>query len=242
LIVAVEGADPGRVARGLGVEPFEARQLVRRRGPSLWRIVEAGAAEAEAGRLDALGLEATTLPEATVRDLARPRSVRGGRLVGDALELRSATGPVRVERSQVILVVRGPIVREYAPSPEARRARTASLEGGYRIHLHLQASAPPLELDPGNFDFGDAVAGRSSLITLLSWTRTLGSVDDSFRLLPPALGPSAPESEGLGEAVTGLGRGRASRRGEGPVILDNLTQFRFHSAWKGALARRPPRG
>jgi hypothetical protein len=58
-------------------------------------------------------------------------------------------------------------------------------------------------------------------------------VDDAFRRLPPALAPAPPAG------------GRLARAGETPRegapkeggVLDNLAQFRFYSAWRGAAER-----
>jgi hypothetical protein len=104
-----------------------------------------------------------------------------------------------------------------------------------------------VELDPGAFEFGQAPLASSSLLELTSWLEQLlvgVPSDDSFRRLPPALAPSAPET-GVVAAAKALARppiaGR-SRRGEPRRILDNLEQFRFYSAWRAALERRrlPP--
>jgi hypothetical protein len=58
--------------------------------------------------------------------------------------------------------------------------------------------------------------------------------DDGFRLVPPALAPSADEAASAVRAMAGTARGP----GAGRAILDNLAQFRFHSGWRAALARR----
>jgi hypothetical protein len=154
---------------------------------------------------------------------------------------RTAEGALSIRGDGVLLLVHGEITREYAPLTEARRARTASLEPGRRIHLHLGDSPVPLEIDPGSFDFGKVGGGHSSLLTLVEWLREiapLAPVDRGFRRLAPALGPAAADLAGPVAAVRAL----SSRRGkdEAPTILDNLAQFRFYSAWRGAAERRRP--
>jgi len=67
------------------------------------------------------------------------------------------------------------------------------------------------------------------------------ALDDGFRRLPPALAPSTQ-----GHGLPGLARppqpGAPARLGpgrpQGPVLLDNLAQFRFYSGWRAAVERR----
>jgi hypothetical protein len=244
IILDLHAIDPVLLSRALGISAFEARQRAHRGGLDLWRIVATPEGARERDRLEAEGLRAFELPEAEVRAAASPVVTTGGRLEGGVLTLRHERGRCRVEASDVLLVVRGPIAREYAASPAARRSRLATLEEGHRIHIHRRADPCPLEMDPGNFDFGEAVLGQSSLLTLLAWVDALapGSpTDDRFRLFSPALAPAVAEASGPVAALTALSaRSRGGDPGaEGRVtILDNLEQFRFYSAWRGMLERR----
>jgi hypothetical protein len=247
IILDLDGIDPVRLSRALGVSAFEARQRARRGGLDLWRIVATADAARERERFSAEGLRAFELPEADVRAAARPIVATGGRVDGSALSLRHEGGRCRLEGADVLLVVRGPVAREYAASPAARRPRLATLEGGYRIHIHRRADPCPVELDPGNFDFGQAVLGQSSLLTLLAWVEALtptSPTDDRFRLLSPALAPARVEASGPVAAVTALSaRNRVEDPGHegGVTILDNLEQFRFYSAWRATLERHRAR-
>jgi hypothetical protein len=150
---------------------------------------------------------------------------------------------LQVETSALMLVVQGPIVREYQTSQEVKRSRTATLEEGYRLHLHRHGAVRPVELDPGAFDFGAAASAASSLLQLSSWVQALSegvSLDDGFRRLPPELGVAVAVAGGPLAAADALGvRGG---RGEANLVLDNLRQFRFYSAWRGALERRASEG
>jgi hypothetical protein len=68
-------------------------------------------------------------------------------------------------------------------------------------------------------------------------------VDDGFRWLPPALAPAAPGAHGGTRPGLPAPTGRGAR--EGALVLDNLAQFRFYSAWRAAverLRRAPPGG
>jgi hypothetical protein len=138
------------------------------------------------------------------------------------------------------MVIQGPIARHYQPSPEFKRVRSATLEQGYRFHLHRIEDPRPLELDPGAFEFGTAAREISSLLTLSGWVRELAegiATDDGFRRLPPALGAASPETEGAVGAAAGLAQA-GTRDKAAPQPLDNLAQFRFYSGWRAALERR----
>ena len=231
-----DGIDAGALAKALGLSAFEAGQRARRGGWQLQRIALADDAARDAERLGGAGLRALVLPEAEVRAAARPVAVSGGFWDSQGLTLRTEGGAIRAGSEAVLLVVRGAITREYAPKANVRRLRTATLEPGYRFHLHRQSDPRPLELDPAAFDFGVTSLTESSLLLLSAWVEKLGGqapVDDRFRREPPALAPAAPEP---GIAAT-LGAG-GERRDDESQVLDNLEQFRFYSAWRAAVLRR----
>jgi hypothetical protein len=246
VIVDLEGADPDALAEALSLTPFEATQRVRRGGLSLWRAVPDAEAEGEVARLGGLGLGAVAVAEGLVRAASRPWVATGGRLEDDALALRGENGSVaRVGERDVLLVVKGEIARQYAPDAGRRRSRTATLDPGYRIHLHRRRDESPLELDPGSFDFGRAPVEGSSLLTLLAWLAAAvprAPSDDRFRHEVPAFAQGEAEEAGPVAAVRSLRQvsPTPTAKGEGPMILDNLAQFRFYSAWRGAVERRRP--
>ena len=236
VLLDYEGADASSLASALGVSAFEAGQRARRGGWQLQRIALADEAARDSERLGGAGLRVLVLPEAEVRAAARPVLVSGGFWDSHGLTLRTGDGAIRAGAEPVLLVVRGPITREYAPSANVRRVRTATLDPGYRFHLHRPADPRPLELDPGAFDFGVTSLTESSLLLLSAWVDKLrgdAPVDDRFRREPPAMAPSAAEP---GIAAT-LGR-TGQRREDEAQVLDNLEQFRFYSAWRAAVLRR----
>lgn len=242
LVLDFDGADATAVARALQLSRFDATQRVRRGGLQLWRLAGAAEVRADAEAVAAAGLAVIMLRESEVRPATRPLVALGGRFADGMLDARVEGGRLRVARSDLLLVVRGPIARDYPAAPDLKRLRTATLEIGYRIHLHRSADPQPLELDPGSFEFSDpALAGRSSLLELLEWLETLAwgvPIDNDFRLLMPALGVAAQEGGGAGAVVETLTR-RGGRAGKAvPVILDNVDQFRFYSAWRAAIVRR----
>jgi len=240
LVLAQTGdADPVALARALGLAAADAAHRVRRGGWQLLRIAEPAAAREQVARLAGAGLAAVLVPEAEVRSSARPVVAQGGAWTGHELSLRTTEGSMRVEASHLVLAVQGPIAREYQTSPEVKRARTATLESGYRFHLHRKGEARPVELDPGAFDFGSRAPGASSLLQLSAWVQELtrgGLVDDAFRRLPPELGVAESAAAGPLAAADALGA-RAAVRGKAALVLDNLRQFRFYSAWRAAVER-----
>ena len=239
VFVDYEGTDASSLASALGVSAFEAGQRVRRGGWQLQRIALVDDAARDAERLGRAGLRVLLLPEAEIRAAARPLPVSGGFWDSQGLTLRTEGGAIRAGSEPVLLVVRGPIAREYAPKANVRRLRTATLEAGYRFHLHRPSDPRPLELDPAAFDFGVTSLTESSLLLLSAWVEKLrgdAPVDDRFRREPPALAPAAPEP-GI---VATLG-GSGERRDDESQVLDNLEQFRFYSAWRACAHRRSAR-
>lgn len=229
------------MARALGLAAYEAEQLARRGGPHLHRILAPELAEAEVRRLRAEGLTVATVSEAETRE--PPLRALGGERGRGALALRTEEGSVTLRPEDMLIVVRGPIARQYQPVYRRRQVVTASLEEGYRVHLHRRSIRRPVEIDSANFEFGFAVTG-STRLELEAWVEDIGAGvthDDSFRRLPPAFGVAEPEPRGPLSAASALGR---AGRGQGEVesvILDNAAQFRFYSAWRAALERQRAR-
>ena len=238
LVLDLEGADAQALAVGLALSSFEASQRVRRGGWQLHRIVPSSEAARESDRLAGAGLRVIALPEAEVRAAARPVPVAGGSWAGDGLVLRTAAGALQPRADGLLLVVRGPITREYLAPARARRVRTATLDHGYRFHLHRHDDPRPLELDPAAFDFGMPSLTESSLLLLSSWIEKAAAgvpVDDRFRREVAVLQPETPPTAGIAVALGGAGERRKEDEAQ---VLDNLEQFRFYSAWRACALRR----
>jgi hypothetical protein len=241
LVLDLDGVGETTLARVLGVPPYEAGLLARRGGFHLHRILEPGTAAEEAARLGADSLRVVLVPEAEAR--CRPVRATGGRPEEGALALRTEEGPLTVRGDDLLLVVSGPITREYRPPPKRRKVATATLEEGYRVHLHRRTVLPAVELDAANFEFGFAVTG-SARLELDAWVAAAAPGvprDDGFRRVTPALGPAGPEPKGPLAAAAALGhatRGRSETSDDTVVVLDNAEQFRFYSAWRAAVERR----
>jgi hypothetical protein len=233
VVVSLDGVEAKGLAAGLSLSPYEAAQWARRGGFHLHRAAPPAEADAERARLAGHGIPAFTIDERAVRAAAEPEPALGGGLEGQVLRVRTPAGATEVAAADLLLVVKGAIVREHAPSERLRFARTSSLEPGFRFHLHRHGQARPLEIDPAAFDFGAHRARESSLLEIAGWVAILASaapVDDGFRRSTPALAPAAA----AGGPVDAL----RSSGGRPPEILDNLAQFRFYSAWRGAVERQ----
>jgi hypothetical protein len=240
LVIVPVAAQPAELlARALGTTAFEAAQLCKRGDYHLLRIAAEGEADAEAERLTAAGLAVVRVPEAEVL-ASRPRLVLGGTMNRERLHLRTEGGDLEIVGDEIMLVVQGPIARQYQTSAVVKRVRTATLEEGYRFHLHAKGTPRPLEIDPGGFEFGGSNDARSSLLAIRDWIATLARLaplDDFFRRSTPALGPAVGKAVGRLGAVASLAPARGRSR-EGPLVLDNLLQFRFYSCWRAAVERR----
>jgi hypothetical protein len=240
VVLELHAAPPEALAAALGLSPLEAARRTEHGGFHLHRVAAPEEAGAEARRLAATGLVAWLIPEAEMLALTLPRLVRGGGLVAGALVLEAGGETVRVGSADLMLVVRGPIVRQYQPGPDVKRLRTATLEDGYRFHLHLATEGAPLELDPGDFEFAPRVAAYgSSRLVIAGWLDELRAgapLDDDFRRQPPALAPETVARGALG-MVEAL-RPSAARGVSERLVLDNVAQFRAYSALRTIVERR----
>lgn len=257
LIVDLGSLEVEAAARTLSSSAFDVQQWARRGNFHLHRVAPAESARAEAKGLAREGLSAYLLSEADVRAAATPVVAGAGGVEGEGLRLRLSDGERRLGAADLLLVVRGPIRREHAgPRPQVRwgvfqlggyfglpglEIGTATLEPGYRFHLHSRHHPRPLELDPGAFEFGaDLGFAGSSEQRLAAWLAELTTgalLDDSFKRQTPALAPAEPAGGPL-SAVGALARQPLGPQGPTSQVLDNLAQFRFYSAWRGLLERQ----
>jgi hypothetical protein len=238
VLVDFTHARAGGVAAAFGVGRFDADLRVRRGGWQLHRVWPRAEARREADRLLEHALPVMLLAEAEVEGASLPLLARG---VKDGRFRFTDDEPVAASTADVLLVVVGPIRREHQRSPGAprrlgpRRESNANVDETFRFHVHRTADIRPVEIDPLSFSLDDGMEG-STLLRVRSWLSELAGDrpwDDGFKNVPVTLGvsPSPPPGD---EVRSALG---APRRKEG-VVLDNLRQFRFHSAWRGLLERR----
>jgi hypothetical protein len=233
LVVEAGSADAATLGRALDLPRFEAQQLQRRGGLQLLRAGSEEELSAEAERLLRDGLRVHLVPEPEARRPARRADQ--GRFEPPDLLLRTPRGWERVKGGDLLIVVRGPIQREYqARAVERNKPRTVALDPGYLFHLHLRAEPGPLELDPAEFVFGGSPVPGSSLAQMTAWIQELAASvpdDDAFKRMPPALAPAAPP-EGAAASL------RHDRGRDAPTLLDTTAQFRFYSGWRAGVERR----
>jgi hypothetical protein len=187
-----------------------------------YRILPVADGDAEADRLSRHGLAVHRLPESEIRSAAQPLVARGG-------DPQAGSFIVEPERSPM----------------RGRRGLSPSLvQDAELYHLHTRERLRPIEIDPWAFRFDDG-PGRveSSQLRMRNALEALvgeAPVDRSFRFEPPALAPSAGAGDAGREGVESLLRGSqpGGRKDRAATLLDNVAQFRFHSAWLAVLARR----
>jgi hypothetical protein len=236
LLVVLEhrSSDPDALARALGLSLFEAAQRAARGGFDLLLTAPPPEAEALAASLRSAGFAVFLVPEGEAR--RAPTAARGGGFEDGRLRLITAEGEVILARDDLLLVVKGSIAREYQAPMTRVKFRTATLPGGYLVHLHPKREAPPFELDPDNFEFGEG-SRQGSLLELGLGLESLGAqTDDGFRRVVPALAPAAKDGAGIVARTRAL----VHASGEGALALDNVAQFRLYSGWRGAVERRRP--
>jgi hypothetical protein len=246
LVLDLRSGDSAGLARALGLPAWEAGQRARRGGYQLQRVGSRAEAEAEAGRLAAAGLTVLSLPGADVRAAARPVAAAAGRRREAALELRlDDRRRVALAAADVLLVVEGPIVRQRQVGEPRQRTLILGIPRrwddltrtpGHRLHVHRRSSPQPIELDAEGFEFEERPPVGGPLGQLRAWLGELAPAaprDDAFAALPPALAPAEPAGDRIRSAL-----GRPQPRAAGPMLLDNLAQFRFYSAWRGCVERR----
>jgi hypothetical protein len=244
LVLDLQAAKPAALGEGLGLSLYEAELLRRRGGFHLHRVLDEEAGRAETRRLQAAGLPVEVLPESEAR--VRPLRALGGECGWGSIALRTEEEPVTLRRQDLLIIVQGPIAREYQPVYRRRKVDVASLEEGYRVHFHRHSDPRPVEIDGYNFEFGFTVTG-STRLELDAWVEAVSKGiprDDGFRRIPPAFGVAELEAKGPLAAASALGRTSRGRDtlGEGEsVVLDNAAQFAFYSGWRAALERRRAR-
>jgi hypothetical protein len=237
LVLSVNGKAREGIAQALGITLWEAGQVLRRGGDHLLGSYAVGEGDSACERLARLGFRTLRIPEGEVRLV--PRRALGGGWRDGRLVLHMAEGRVlEVQLQELLLLVLGPIARAFQTNAEPRKVRFHEVSEGYRFHLHLRESAPPVELDPEEFEFFREALVMSAILEMREWFACLPqgvTRDEAFRLETPALSPAV----GF-DALPVAGRPfvRRSARKDGPVVLDNLAQFRFYSGWRGAAERR----
>ena len=144
----------------------------------------------------------------------------------------------------LLLVVRGPIAREYQPITGGGASTPPSLEEGYRVHLHRRCRLSrrgdrrrELRVRLRRHRLGPPRArrlggrGRGGRPARRRLPPTAARPRPRRARAPGALSPPSAPSAAPSGAATPPARASA-------CVLDNVAQFRFYSAWRAALERR----
>ena len=149
----------------------------------------------------------------------------------------SAVSRKVLPENEITLIVSAPIKRERQKEQRSKIRQDTRLEEAWLVHVHLRHEARPWEIDPRRtaYEGPGLASAHMRTLELVRRLRTLAPLDEAFKNIVPALSPGADPSNEL----AGLqGRGTNPRDKEPKtVVLDNVTQFREYSAWRGAIER-----
>lgn len=242
-VLDVADAAEATLTDAFAISVWEARQW--RAGPR-YRLIrvstEDGANE------DPPGLRIHVLEEGAVIRARNPLPVVAIDDSAEAVVCRTRPDPEgplvsrEIPSGAILLIVSAPIRRERTPDAVLlKRPASARLEDGLLVHLHVEGEPRPFEIDARRTAFeGDGPP--SAFMRTLALLRRLSEaapLDDSFRLVVPALAPS-PDTDRDLEGLRKAGH-KPAKEPRKPAH-DNSSQFRAYSAWRGVLARHlsPP--
>ena len=242
LVLDLEGADAGALAARAGrLRASRPRSGARRGGWHLHRIVPAADAAAEADRLG----RARPARWSSCRDReARCGRARPGRSRGGAGGARAWPCARRGRRSGSARTTCCWWSRAHRPRVPDAGPDAAGAHRDPRAGLP-HPPAPPgrsaaARAGPRGLRVRAAVARRSSLLQLLVLDRRRRARRARGRRLPAAGARARPPRPAGGAAGDrgALARAPPRARKEDALVLDNLAQFRFYSAWRGLRAVR----
>lgn len=249
IVIDLNDIPPERIARACDVSAWDARQW---RASSRYRLFRV-TAEAPGGPTEN-GLTDNDVPFFSIGEDAVARSrtpmtvdtlVVGGDAVSCSFRENENQPPSRVVlgADTLLLMVSGVISRKRVRDEGAKRGSLADtrLEDAWLVHFHLRSQERPLEIDPFHTTF-QGMGLASAHMRTLETIRSLAAVvmlDEAFKNIVPALSPTAARDDDspLKQASSG------ARKDAKAVVLDNTSQFREYSAWRGrveALKGRSP--
>ena len=138
---------------------------------------------------------------------------------------------------KIALIISAPIKRERQKELRSRIRQDTRLEEAWLVHVHFRHETRPWEIDPRRtaYEGPGLASAHMRTLELVRRLSTVAPFDEAFKNIVPALSPGAGPSNEL----QGLQGGGAKPRDKEPktVILDNVTQFREYSAWRGTIER-----
>lgn len=246
LVILLPGTDPScaaAFARAADVDLYDARLHLQSPRPRLLRRVEGEeAARSLSERLSFARVGHYVVSEASVLSLPVSRA-RGGVVHERHLELTVDGIPRSLRFEDLLLLVRGEIVRERHVEKRLGTARGVSdrITPGLRLHLYERRASVAVEIDPDGFDWSEPSlaspsAAPSSLLHFEGLLRTLrerapaAELDRGFDHEPLVLA----RSEAIEDVTEMLSERETRRVGS---IHDNEGQFRFYARWRYRVAR-----
>jgi hypothetical protein len=230
------------IAEACEVSVWEARQWKAATRYRLVKVTSDPPEHSMESRLKEHGLSVHVVPEETVARARTPVRLEAidaaGLPVGCTLRNDPEAPSVRRELKEedLVLVISASIRREKLKEPiSPKKAPDVRLEDAFLVHLHLRGETRPWEIDPRRTAFEGAGLASAHMTTLALVRRLSATVphDEGFKNQVPAMAPGLdPLSELVGLKETGA----KAPREQGLVVLDNVSQFREYSAWRGAIA------
>ncbi len=230
------------IASACGVSSWEARQW---QAASRYRLVRISSEAADGpleSSLKAQGLRVLAVPDATVVRSRNPIPLESIDPLADPPQCTLREDPEappsrRVLREgDLVLIVSASIRRERVKEEAPKRTPADTrLEDAWLVHLHFKGEPRPWEIDPLRTAY-EGVGLASAYMQTVELVRRLSIAaphDDAFKNMVPALSPGADPLGGLESLASDAGK----KKGKEPkvVVLDNVTQFREYSAWRGAI-------
>jgi len=138
---------------------------------------------------------------------------------------------------EIALIISAPIKRERQKEQRSRPRQDTRLDEAWLVHVHLRHETRPWEIDPRRtaFEGPGLASAHMRTLELVRRLSVAAPFDEAFKNIVPALSPGADPSNEL----AGLQGSRTKPRDkeQKTIVLDNVTQFREYSAWRGALER-----
>ncbi len=242
IVIDMADASVDRIASGCSVSGWEARQWQAASRYRLVKVMDEPSERPLVARLLGEGLAASVIHEDTVSKARRPiqvESIDVSRIPAPCtLRHDSDTPPVRqtLPEQEIALIISASIRREKVRelvSPS--KVQDLRLEDVLFVHLHIKGDARPWEIDPRRARFeGEGLAsGHMRTLQLVRRLAEFAPHDESFKNQVPALAQGADPLSELAEPISARPPARKEAK---LVVLDNLSQFREYSAWRGAVA------
>gem|GEM_PF-6525382 len=222
-----------------GLPLYDARLSLAATRPRLFRRVEKSVGHELSKKLTAARIPHYIVSEESVLELPVSR-IRGATLHDRHLEADINGSKLSIPYNELLLLVRGEIVRDRYDEKRFGSSHSLSheLSPGMQLHLYRREASAALEIDLETFDWSALGPERSDsaflnlewLLDELAEKAPSAKLDRGFDREPVVLTraePSADVASMLNSTET-----RASG-----ILRDNEVQFRFYSRWRYRLER-----